>query len=638
VTLVIGAHATVGGRMRVRSTLAGLAALVAAGAITTPRADAAIAFTPCTPAGYQCGQLAVPLDPSGSAAGTITLSVKRKVAPSNPSLSAVIGLAGGPGQAAIPFASKLETAIAPALAGRDLVVFDQRGTGSSGQLRCPGTSTPSSCAQRIGPARAFYRTAESVEDIEAIRREGGYAKLVLYGTSYGTKVAEAYATKYPQNVEALVLDSVVLPEGPDVFDRSTFQRVGPALRSLCAANRCRGISGDPRGDMAALVRRLERAPIRGPVVTSSGRSVRRTLSAVDVVDILLEGDFDPSLRADMPAAVRSALRGDVRPLLRLRERVGVDEAGGDSSISVGLFAATTCEEGFFPWDHADPPQIRADEAIRAARNIPRAQLGPFDTRVALLAGTAPLCVTWPNAAPTPAAPGALPNVPALILSGAADLRTPLTDARRLAARIPDAQFLEVPFTGHSVLSGDTTGCAKAAVAAFFAGQVVRPCTATTPQFRPTAIAPTRLAGLAGAGRPGKTVRAVERTLADVGEVFLGIAADHRKAPRVGTQIGGLRGGFARWTSTGIRLRRVQYVPGVTVSGFAQRGGTTRVTVSGAAAAHGTVRVLAGGQVIARLGGRRITGRVPAGTLARAAAAAAVAPRGYVSHEPRVALG
>src|SRR6185437_7483600 len=163
----------------------------------------------------------------------------------------------------------------------------------SGALRCPGTSTPASCADRIGPARAFYRTAETVEDIEAIRREGGYAKLVLYGTSDGTKVAEAYAAKYPGNVEALVLDSVVLPEGPDVFDRSTFQRVGPALRALCAANRCRGITGDPRGDMAALVRRLESSPISGPVVTSGGHAIRRTLTAVDVVDILLEGDFDP---------------------------------------------------------------------------------------------------------------------------------------------------------------------------------------------------------------------------------------------------------------------------------------------------------------------------------------------------------
>src|SRR5215470_2082303 len=241
--------------MRAPYVLAGLVSLIAAGAIATP-AQAAIPFAPCTPAGFQCGQLPVPLDPSGAAAGTITLNVKRLPAASNPTNSAVIGLAGGPGQAAIPFAAKIATNIAPALATRDLVVFDQRGTGSSGELQCPGRSTPAGCARTIGPSRAFYRTAESVEDIEALRVAGGYSKLVLYGTSYGTKVAEAYAAKYPANVEALVLDSVVLPNGPDVFDRSTLKRVGPALRTLCGATRCRGISGDPRGDLAKLVRRV----------------------------------------------------------------------------------------------------------------------------------------------------------------------------------------------------------------------------------------------------------------------------------------------------------------------------------------------------------------------------------------------
>ena len=53
-----------------------------------------------------------------------------------------------------------------------------------------------------------------MQDIEAIRQALGYEKLVLYGTSYGTKVALEYAERYPEHVEALVLDSVVPPERP----------------------------------------------------------------------------------------------------------------------------------------------------------------------------------------------------------------------------------------------------------------------------------------------------------------------------------------------------------------------------------------------------------------------------------------
>src|SRR4029079_13185729 len=233
--------------MRAPYVLAGLVALLAAGAVSAPAAHAAIPLAPCTPAGFQCGQLAVPLDPAGAVGGTLTLNIKRRVAPSNPSNSAVVGLAGGPGQAAIPFASKLAQSMPPPLATRDLLVFDQRGTGSSGELRCSGQSTAAQCAAAIGPSRAFYRTAESVEDIEAIRQAAGYSKLVLYGTASCTRVSEAYASKYPSNVEALVLDSVVLPEGPDVFDRSTLSRVGPALRQLCGASPRRGLSGRTPG-------------------------------------------------------------------------------------------------------------------------------------------------------------------------------------------------------------------------------------------------------------------------------------------------------------------------------------------------------------------------------------------------------
>src|SRR5271167_4504845 len=133
---------------------------------------------------------------------------------------AVVALAGGPGQAALPLAPFIAEAIAPALHSRDLLVFDQRGTGSSDPLSCAALSSAGEassahsgselierCALQLGPARGNYTTSESVEDLEAIRRAAGYEKLVLYGTSYGTKLALDYAERYPQHVEALVLDS-----------------------------------------------------------------------------------------------------------------------------------------------------------------------------------------------------------------------------------------------------------------------------------------------------------------------------------------------------------------------------------------------------------------------------------------------
>ncbi|MDP9346805.1 MAG: hypothetical protein M3P44_14045, partial [Actinomycetota bacterium] len=155
--------------MRTRSTLAALTTLLACAA--APAAHAAIAYAPCDPAGYQCGTLSVPLDRTGAVPGTVTLSAKRVVSANNPTQSAVVGLAGGPGQAAIPNAQSFARIAATGLATRDLLVFDQRGTGASGRLRCSAfegpsistVSTVNACAQELGAARGLYRTADSVD-------------------------------------------------------------------------------------------------------------------------------------------------------------------------------------------------------------------------------------------------------------------------------------------------------------------------------------------------------------------------------------------------------------------------------------------------------------------------------------------
>ena len=42
-------------------------------------------------------------------------------------------------------------------------------------------------------------------------------KLTLFGISYGTKLALAYARAHPDHVERLALDSVLDPDDADVF-------------------------------------------------------------------------------------------------------------------------------------------------------------------------------------------------------------------------------------------------------------------------------------------------------------------------------------------------------------------------------------------------------------------------------------
>src|SRR5947209_3554153 len=82
--------------------LAALAAVLGAGA-GAPSSAAALTFIPCPAANaFTCSSVFVPLDRSGGLPGSIQLSVERKAHSASPTPSAVLALAGGPGQAALP--------------------------------------------------------------------------------------------------------------------------------------------------------------------------------------------------------------------------------------------------------------------------------------------------------------------------------------------------------------------------------------------------------------------------------------------------------------------------------------------------------------------------------------------------------
>ena len=622
--------------MRTRSLLTALTAVTAC--VAAPAAGAAMSYTPCEPAGYQCGTLSVPLDRSGAVPGTVTLSATRVVAAANPTRTAVVGLAGGPGQAAIPNAQSFARIASAGLGSRDLLVFDQRGTGASGRLRCAAFEQPSistvatvnACAQELGAARGLYRTAESVDDLEALRVESGYEKLVLVGVSYGTKVALDYAAKYPTHVESMILDSMVPPEGSDPLNRTSLQAAGPVLADVCRGGACRRISTTPLGDVSRLVRRMVKAPLRGTVNTPRGRTVRAILSPGGLFDILLAGDLNPTLRAELPGSVHSALRKDNRPLLRLLARAagltGVpaspaaarlraavgDQGPGDSTAdSSALFAATRCEETAFPWNRDASPQARATQAVQAARSLPRASSACSRYRVALTSEAIPLCVGWPVASPAPAAPGPLPAVPTLILDGASDVRTPVADAQSVAGRIPGSQLVPVPYVGHSVLGSDFSTCSQGAVDSFLGGQPVAQCDPAQGRlFTPTGIAPTRLSKLPGRTKATKTVAAAAATVVDVRRQFIGDALAAGRATQSGDRAAGLRSGTALASGSGFRLRGVQYVPGISVSGFVSgdRAQSVTLTVGGRAAARGKITFRPDGSVAGRLGGRRVNQR------------------------------
>ncbi len=487
---------------------------------------------------------------AGRTPGTITLAIRRHRAPVGEAKDAIVALAGGPGQAAIPFTEQFARVLGPIADTRDLIVFDQRGIGLSGPLSChrfelsantPPGPTIAECAAQLGPTRSFYATADTVADIEALRVAEGYEKLVLYGTSYGTKVAEDYAQEYPGHVEALVLDSVVPPHGPEPLNRATLAAVPRILRQLCATRACARITPNPVGDLARLVRRLARRPLRGRVIDDHGVAHTVRISSDGLLETLIEGDLEPILRSEFPAAVRSAADGDTAALARLEERAASGEASEAESPSESfdnpLYYATSCEDEPFPWNRAASPATRLAEAKARIGALPANQIAPFTRANVFDFSDVPACAYWPYTTPALASADApLPSVPTLILSGADDLRTPTSDAHQVAAQIPGSHLLVVPNTGHSVLGSDPTHCASDALQALFArqaNQALRGHTANADPA-PDAARAEKLGGpRPGAGQPrAARTHAARRSYCTEG-LLPSAGAPARQAARIG---------------------------------------------------------------------------------------------------------
>ena len=214
------------------------------------------------------------------------------------------------------------------------------------------------------------------------------------------------------------------------------------------------------------------------MIGEDGKPRMRHLGRLRLLDILYTGDFDPTLRNAFPGAVQAALRGDNAPLLRLsHQSILENRTPPASEFSTALYLTTTCEEGPLPWS---PPDLPFDQrwkgAFDSAGALPESAFAPFDRQTAASSAEIRFCAHWPASGPArlpPAAP--TPDVPALVLSGAADLRTPAEDAAAVAARLPRATKLTIPFAGHSVIGSDESGCAQRVLTLFLRGKPITGC-------------------------------------------------------------------------------------------------------------------------------------------------------------------
>jgi pimeloyl-ACP methyl ester carboxylesterase len=397
----------------------------------------------------RCGGLTVPLRRGDPSLGStrIALAVRPRSDRRRPSLGTILATDGGPGYASTdaPFLRSLNAVLAPLLRRRELVFVDARGTGRSDVIDCPSLQggliqedvAIGQCAERLGPRYAAYTTAETANDLDAVRRALGVGRVYFYGDSYATLLGQAYAARYPSRLRGLILESAY--PGDDPYYRTLLPAGRRALRLACRNSpACRG---DAVARFARVVDRFH----------------ARRRSTEGLIRFLLgAGTLAPRSYLSLDEGARRFLHGDPRRLNRL---IAPGPAGhGDlGEFSYGLEIAVECNDYPLLWDPRAPTGERIQQLTAATQGLPSDHFAPFGRREYLLSSAAHLtnCLTWP----APPAAGLEPPVPpgwraphsfpTLIVAGQLDDVTSVAEARAVRARFPRSRLYVVPNRGHS---------------------------------------------------------------------------------------------------------------------------------------------------------------------------------------------
>jgi pimeloyl-ACP methyl ester carboxylesterase len=397
------------------------------------------------PEGYVCGEIEVPYERTDTDRGTFGLAfaVRERDQADRPSLGTIIAAEGGPGYASTSTANAYEALFGNLLKRRELILIDQRGTGESAPVDCPELqigevpewiSLPE-CARELGPRFESYRTAASADDIDDVREVLGLEKITLYGDSYGTYLGQSYAFRYPDTLEALVLDSAYPARGEDPWY--------PSLPRTAIRNFDKACQRDPdcEGDAG---RRLER-------LAQVLRDTRRGVGPL--IDALIGAAYgDASGYREIDEAGVALMNGSSRKWRELTAegKVGFGRAGRYLRAAE---LAISCNDYPMIWDRrADEPD-RREQLEQAIRDEPD-RYGPFTPReIATYSEIGYLmCLTWPS--PTdlrqPAVPGdaAPTEAPVLVVNGEYDSLTTPHEGRVVASEFPSSEHYVAPDAGH----------------------------------------------------------------------------------------------------------------------------------------------------------------------------------------------
>jgi len=400
----------------------------------------------------QCTTLAVPENHDEPNGRKIDLSIALVVARGEAEPDPILMITGGPGQSALHSYPEMQYAFEDVRRNRNILLIDARGTGGSHPLKCEeekreGQVVEESATSDFARKQAercrdvlaknadlrYYATGDHIRDLDLVREKLGVDTINLYGVSYGTRVAQQYAKRYPQHTRTVTLDSPV--PNSLVLGQEHARNLEAALKLQFARCRedaaCSKNLGDPAVKLNALRTRLRSgnlSPVRyRDPISGEWRSEKPTYGHLGMLLRLYA--YAPEAASMLPLIVHDASEDHYEGLLA---QVRSLSNNLEDEIAHGMELSVICsEDGELAPDSADAGTVMGAEFV----DFVRAQ-----------------CAVWPKGkrAADFRAPlaGALP---VLVLSGEYDPATPPRYGLEIVKTLPNGRHLILPGQGHAVL-------------------------------------------------------------------------------------------------------------------------------------------------------------------------------------------
>lgn len=412
----------------------------------------------------RCGAITVYENRAARSGRTLELNVVVLPAKGSQVKEPLFFLAGGPGQGATDLAVLALQPFAAVREVRDVVLVDQRGTGSSARIDCPvdGQEKPqdvfgqlfdpeetrdclSEVRQHADPT--LYTTDLAVDDLDEVRDRLGYEKVILAGGSGGTRTALVWMRRHPERVVGAMLDGVTPTDfrAPSSMARGCQDTLDKVFAECRQQVDCDAAFPNLRADFDRLLALFAAGPVATYILDQHQKKV-----PVD----MHRGDFAYGVRGvlyqsrslvDLPGLIhRAAETGDLHPIAQAywQRQVGVRPL-----VAMGVHFGVYCSE--------DLPFIAADEVSSFTD-------GTFVGRY-LYEQYQGACDAW-EAKPVDESflEPVRSDVPVLILSGYYDPSTPPSLGDRVAQHLPNSRHVVVRNESH----GAEFGCARGAVIEF----------------------------------------------------------------------------------------------------------------------------------------------------------------------------